>query len=207
MNIDGITNKTMINYGILHNSTEFYAAKGFTRIESPWTVTRQVSEITKPPTAKEFALQHEDGKVLVASAEQSFLYLYLKGFLPFGQFQSITPCFRHDSFDQFHTKYFMKNELIETKTVNETRLMEIVNMAEEFFGMYFPPSDLEIVGDGITALGYDIKYKGIELGSYGIRSCDYLEWIYATGVAEPRLSATMRKFDLQQRDTERFNRQ
>jgi len=28
-----------------------------------------------------------------------------------------------------------------------------------------------------------------ELGSYGIRSCEFLDWIYATGVAEPRFSS------------------
>jgi len=35
---------------------------------------------------------------------------------------------------------------------------------------------------------YDIEFNGIELGSYGIRECEYLSWIYATGCAEPRLS-------------------
>ena len=108
----------MIDYSILAASTDYYTSKGFKRIESPWTVTQAVSEITKPKGAKEFALVHDDGKVLVASAEQSFLYLYLKGFLPLGQYQSITPCFRSEPFDQLHTKYFMKNELIETENVN-----------------------------------------------------------------------------------------
>ncbi len=194
----------MINYGILHQSTIFYQQKGFERIEAPWTITRQVSEITKPPGAKEFALQHEDGKVLVASAEQSFLYLYLKGFLPLGTYQAITPCFRHEAFDQLHTKYFMKNELIDTKTVNEDRLMEIVLTAKEFFSNYFPEKDLIIQGDGITALGYDITYKGVELGSYGIRTCDFVEWIYATGAAEPRVSATLKKFELEKVNNDRF---
>lgn len=194
----------MIDYSILAASTEYYTSKGFKRIESPWTVTQAVSEITKPKGAKEFALVHDDGKVLVASAEQSFLYLYLKGFLPKGQFQSITPCFRSEPFDQLHTKYFMKNELIETENVNEERLMEIIIIAKDFFSRYFPEKDLKITGNGITGGAYDIEYKGIELGSYGIRSCDYLEWIYATGVAEPRVSATLKKFELQAKETERI---
>lgn len=194
----------MIDYNIIAKSTEYYSSKGFARIESPWTVTRAVSEITKPKDAEEFALLHDDGKVLVASGEQSYLYLYLKGFLPKGCFQTVTPCFRNDSFDQLHTKYFIKNELIDTANVNEDRLMEIVLLAKGFFANYFPEKELMIQGDGITALGYDIVYRGIELGSYGIRSCDYLEWIYATGVAEPRLSATRQKFDLAARDTKRI---
>ena len=38
---------------------------------------------------------------------------------------------------------------------------------------------------------YDIDYHGIELGSYGIRHCQFLNWIYGTGCAEPRLSKVM----------------
>ena len=30
-------------------------------------------------------------------------------------------------------------------------------------------------------------YKDYELGSYGIRECEFLKWIYATGCAEPRI--------------------
>lgn len=196
----------MIDYGIIDTSIKFYESKGFRRIESPWTVTKQVSEITKPPGAKEFQLVHEDGKVLVASGEQSFLYLYLKGFLPRGQYQTVTPCWRHDSFDQFHTKYFVKNELIETENVSSERLDEIVHIAFEFFSTLFPKKDLVITGDGITGLGYDIEYRGIELGSYGIRTSDFVEWIYATGVAEPRVSAIKEKFKLELIDKKRWEK-
>ncbi len=193
----------MINYGIIQSSIDYYESKGFQRIESPWTVTRAVSEITKPKGAKEFALEHEDKKVLVASGEQSFLYLYLKGFLPLGCYQTVTPCWRHDSFDQLHTKYFVKNELIDTKNVTTERLDEIVNIAYGFFLNYFPKDKLTITGNGITNDAYDIVYDGIELGSYGIRYCDYVEWVYATGVAEPRLSSTIKKFELLKREQER----
>lgn len=195
----------MIDYHKLAQSVDYYSLKGFSRIESPWTITTAVSEITKPEGAKEFALKHDDNKVLVASGEQSFLYLYLKGFLPLGCYQTITPCFRHDSFDQLHTKYFIKNELIDTETVTLERLMEIVVIAKDFFSRFFPEKDLQIEGDGITGLQYDIKYKDIELGSYGIRSCDYLEWIYATGCAEPRITATLKKFELMVKEGKRYD--
>ena len=83
----------MIDYSIIDYSTQFYHTKGgFQRIESPWTVTEQTSNITKPPGASEFKIQDTD-KVLVASGEQSFLYLYLKDFLPKGRYQTTTPCF------------------------------------------------------------------------------------------------------------------
>ena len=195
----------MIDYSILANSVQYYDKAGFQRIESPWTVTSAISDITRPKDKKAFELKHEDNKVLVASGEQSFLYLFAKGFLPHGMYQTITPCFRSDSFDDLHTKYFVKNELIDTKTVTTDRLDAIVNVAFGFFKQYFPEKDLKITGNGITSDAYDIEYKGIELGSYGIRSCPFLEWIYATGVAEPRLSSTVTRFVLAKRDDERFN--
>lgn len=122
----------MIDYNLLSKSIEHYEIYGFSRIESPWTVTKAVSNITKPLGAKDFTLCETD-KVLVASGEQSFLYLYLKGFLPKGQYQSITPCFRNESFDPLHSKYFIKNELIKTDETSEGDLDYVINAAKGFF--------------------------------------------------------------------------
>lgn len=177
----------MINYLNIHDSIEFYEKKGFTRIESPWTVSPAVSNITKPEFARDFEIKH-NGKVLVASGEQSFLYLYLKEFLPKGRFQTVTPCFRDETFDDLHTKYFVKNELIITDDVSLIRLDEIISICEEFF--------TKKLGSCIrtaTKSGFDLSYKGIEIGSYGIRECEFLKWIYATGCAEPRLSYCQNK--------------
>ena len=44
-----------------------------------------------------------------------------------------------------------------------------------------------------TEEGYDLEVGGIEIGSYGIRKCDYLEWIYGTACAEPRMSVVILK--------------
>lgn len=82
----------MIDYGRLDRSVKFYDEFGFKRIESPWTVTKAVSGITKPKDKIDWEIIGKD-KVLVASGEQSFLYLYLKGFLPKGKYQTITPVF------------------------------------------------------------------------------------------------------------------
>lgn len=180
----------MIDYRLLHNSTVYYQKLGFQRIESPWTVTQAVSDITKPAGAKEFALKHEDGKVLVASGEQSFLYLYLKSFLPKGKFQTITPCFRYNSFDTLHSKYFMKNELIITDDVSVEALEFIIKSAKEFFTQYLNKEPNVVA---VAKNQFDIEFEGIELGSYGVRSCDYLRWIYGTGVAEPRFSSVLFK--------------
>lgn len=177
----------MINYDLIHRSIEYYSMNGFSRIESPWTVSKYVDDITKPKDRISFQLKHND-KCLVASGEQSFLYLYLKEFLPKGQFQTVTPCYRYEDFDFTHTKYFIKNELIKTNSVNQFELENIVEISLELFKTYLPESIAIKTSDG-----FDIEWEGNELGSYGIRECDYLRWIYGTGWAEPRMSNLISK--------------
>ena len=177
----------MIDYGRLDRSIKFYESKGFQRVEIPWLVTNEISSITKPDNKNEWEVIGKD-KVLVASGEQSFLYQYKKGFLPKGRYMGISPCFRDDVFDQTHSKYFMKNELIITDNVNTLSLVEVINNCKEFFE--------KELGDEVklikTQEGFDLEYEGIELGSYGIRSCVFLDWIYATGCAENRMSLVKR---------------
>jgi hypothetical protein len=193
----------MINYETISDAIRHYEQCGFKRIEAPWTVTKEVSDITKPKGAREFQLVHDNGKVLVASAEQSFLYLYLKGFLPKGKFQATTPCFRHENFDSLHTKYFIKTELIDTQVVNEESLHNMIHHAYMFFldslGLSKDTPDLLVDRTPVEKHSYDIVYKGIELGSYGIRECDHLRWIYGTGVAEPRLTMVKQKFGIEEK--------
>ncbi len=173
----------MIDYGRIDRSIEFYESYGFKRIESPWTVTKEVSGITKPPNGTDWEILGKD-KVLVASGEQSFLYLYLKGFLPKGNYQTVTPCFREEPFDKTHTKYFIKNELIITENVSEDSLFYVAGICKQFY-----EKELGVKIDLIkTNEGVDLEINGIEIGSYGIRSCEYLDWIYATGLAEPRFT-------------------
>jgi hypothetical protein len=185
----------MINYGFLHASTLFYEERKFMRIEAPWTVTEEIANITKPKHLGETFYLRDKKKMLVGSAEQSFLYLACKGFLSPGSYQAITPCFREDLHGPLHSKYFMKNELIDTKTVTLSRLTEVVEMAAEFFQSMVPSAHRIEVKETTTQgdePSFDIEYnsplKTIELGSYGIRHTSFLSWIYGTGCAEPRLS-------------------
>lgn len=134
---------------------------------------------------------------MVASGEQSFLYLYNKGFLPKGQYQTVTPCFRDEQFDAYHTKYFIKNELIKTDSVELKSLHDVVEIAFEFF-KHKLGNDVKIE-TVIQNKEYDISFDKIELGSYGIRNCEFMSWIYATGVAEPRLSRVMEKYGIPQK--------
>lgn len=175
----------MISYQNLADSIKFYEKKGYQRIEAPWLVPPCIDDITKPKDKKHYMLKHND-KCLVASGEQSFLYLYLKENLPLGKFQTITPCFRDERYDLFHEKYFMKNELINTIDVSKNSLEDMIEAAMNFYSTVIHNRDLlNIVSIDI---GYDIEYNGVELGSYGIRECEFIKWIYGTGCAEPRLS-------------------
>lgn len=181
----------MIDYKILNDSITYYANKGFKRIEAPWTVSEKVDDITKPADRIHFQLKHND-KCLVASGEQSFLYLLIKDFIPAGKYQTITPCFRYEPFDPYHTKYFMKNELIITDEVNKRQLTRIIEEACEFYQPYFKESLSVIKTDD----GFDIEIGGHELGSYGIRKHEYLNWIYGTGCAEPRMSNLIKLYGI-----------
>ena len=71
----------MIDYSRLHRSQEHFERFNYQRIETPWTVTESVSNITKPENLNNWEISNKN-KVLVGSGEQGFLYLYLKGFLP-----------------------------------------------------------------------------------------------------------------------------
>ena len=185
----------MIDYKLLDDSLRFYETNGFKRIEAPWTVSEYVDNITKPQDKISFQLKHND-KCLVASGEQSLLYLYLKEFLPKGQFQTITPCYRNEAFDFLHTKYFMKNELIITDDVSKSGLNFVVDSALKFYRQYFPHNKISTIA---TSDGFDILCDGkFELGSYGIRSCEFLDWIYGTGCAEPRTSNLIKLYGVSQ---------
>lgn len=175
----------MIDYNLIANSIVHYTNCGYKRIESPWMVSEYIDNITKPVDRPHYQLKHNN-KCLVASGEQSFLYLYLKEYIPKGKFQTVTPCFRSDEYDMFHEKTFIKNELIITDEVNTKSLYLMIDIAKMFFKDNVPnPKKINVVK---TDIGFDIEYDGIELGSYGIRECDFLKWIYGTGCAEPRLS-------------------
>lgn len=178
----------MIDYARLARAVEYYEEHGFTRVESPWLVTPSVVDITAPKGIRRLELKDKK-KELVASGEQSFLYLYLKGFLPKGKFQTITPCFRDEVFDLSHCKYFMKNELIVTDDVGERALSSIVEQAQTFLQneTKFSVTPLK------TEEGFDLMLGDYEIGSYGIRHTEYLSWIYGTGLAEPRMTMAIQR--------------
>ena len=186
----------MIDYEILANSIKHYKKRGFERIEAPWWVSQEIMDITRPPGAEDYFIP-KNKKCLVASGEQSFLYMANKGRLPKGKYQTITPCFRDESIGILHKKGFMKNELIIADSQKKQDLDDIIMSAREFFEQYIDKKKLVIKKEPAfkASLNYDIVLKAkdqeIELGSYGIRKAPFFSWIYGTGVAEPRLSRAL----------------
>lgn len=184
----------LINYEYLYKAEDFYSSKGFRRIEAPWWVPESIVNITKPSDAPaENYFLPKNKKCLVASAEQSFLYLSNQGLLLPGLYQATTPCFRDEVQGPMRRKFFMKNELIivEPEKIDKQKKTDIhyqsvIATSIEFFKSVVPdPSLLEVIE---TDQGHDIEYFGIEIGSYGVRETSFMKWIYATGCAEPRLS-------------------
>jgi hypothetical protein len=190
----------MIDYTLVGKAIQHYEHEGYKRVEAPWLVTQAISDITKPPGASSYIVKkdtEEKTKTFVASGEQSFLYLINKGFLPDGKYQTVTPCLRNDTFDETHTKYFMKVELINFSTYGNIfgslDVSRMISKAYNFFEWHAPDySKLKIIENGNNQ--FDIEYNGVEIGSYGIRSCSFCQWIYGTGLAEPRFSRLMTEF-------------
>jgi hypothetical protein len=100
----------------------------------------------------------------------------------------MTPCFRDEVEDKWHSKCFMKVELIDTKNVSFNSLNQIMDICLEFYNKYIPS---KVIKTGYLTFDIvDVKHN-IELGSYGIRKYKNIEWIYATGCADPRLSKSI----------------
>lgn len=180
----------MINYELINKAVTHYTGCLYKYIEVPWLVPESVDSITRPHGLEGMTVESKN-KNLIASGEQGFLYLMLKGFLPPGLYQTVTPCFRDEMYDITHSKFFMKNELIyiphphsENTTSDMAQGMAIE--AISFFKTILPePEGLEKVD---TKDGIDVLYKGVEIGSYGARKYKHLDWAYGTGLAEPRMS-------------------
>ena len=175
-----------INWQYLTSAMSFYSSKGFKYIDLDWTVDEEISGRTKPLGKKDFFIRD---KVLVASAEQSFLQLIKDDKLISGKYCGITPCFRDEyEIDYLHQQYFMKVELIDTENVYKISLDKMITFAKEYYSQYL---DVEVLVCDDTYDIIDCKHK-IELGSYGIRKMNSIDYIFGTGCAEPRLSKVLK---------------
>lgn len=176
-----------VDYAIISEALEFYAAKGYRYIDVPWSVRKEAMELTLPPGA---ALYPYLDEFLVASGEQSFLHMMQDKKIEYGsRLMCVTPCFRREPVHTRYTRpYFMKVELIFVGSVNPDDVDLVISHATDFFQRYLP-KPLKVIE---TEIGMDISYGGIELGSYGVRTHQSTgPWVYGTGVAEPRFSQVL----------------
>ena len=175
---------TTIDYAKLAAGLTHYAERGYAYREVPWVVSHEAESVTLPPGAEATQTQYGD---LVGSAEQGFIELILRG-EELTRACAITPCFRiEETFDELHHAYFMKLELIDTNA-SLASLDAMLENAVDFFAQYL---DVLVVKTGTHM--YDIvdKKHGIELGSYGFRTCGDTTFVYGTGVALPRLDTVL----------------
>jgi hypothetical protein len=182
----------IINHERLVEASRHYADDGYYPIDVPWIVQDEAYHVTKPESAgRDFKTI---GGNLVASGEQSFLQLMLDGKLdikdPYlSKLQCTTPCFRDEKYDELHHPYFMKVELIDLDACS-SKLAVMIAKAHHFFRKYVPTRLVQI--DYHTFDIVDLRF-GIELGSYGIRKYKGFEWVYGTGLAEPRMTQVLCK--------------
>lgn len=165
-----------VNSWAIFEAVKFYESRGYKLIPVPMIVEEAAISCT---TASE-PHKHLDG-YYVGSAEQSFVQMALNGKLKGrGKYMAITPCVRADTPDETHLTVFLKLELIKYGSSN---YLEILSDADDFF------TDMLRTTRVIkTTEGSDIFYGDLELGSYGYRNVNGVNYSYGTGIAEPRFS-------------------
>lgn len=170
----------------LTRAAAYYEGKGFKYKDVPWLITPETSAITRPAWSEDFYVNE---KVLVGSAEQSFLELYDS--LDNGLYYAITPCFRNEpEVNDYHRTAFMKLELF---SKNLSRLEYLRHCAQIFFYEEFPysePGTIKIIELGDN--DWDLNYLDYELGSYNTKEHEGKAWACGTGLAEPRFSQALR---------------
>lgn len=175
----------IISTSTLMKALGYYHLEGFTPMDVPLIVDREVSNHTKPKGVPD--LSH-DCKVYIGSAEQSFIQLHKDGKLPDSKYMAVTPCYRHERYlDEFHYLMFMKLELIHVGTQNMVDLSNMIDICQRFFDLMGKETTLHRTN---KMFEYDLTTDyGLELGSYGKREMlDGTPYLYGTGCAFPRIS-------------------
>lgn len=182
-----INNIPDINWGLLAKAQQYYQEQ-FLYQETPFIVPVSYNKLTKPHDEPSFILNNgifkEKEHELVGSAEQGFIYLALRKQLKSHKLCSISPCFRSDDYDSLHFPWFMKLELFHLSN-DPKDILPILNYSLLFFKSQFNGNYTIIQ---TAEQSWDILLNGIEIGSYGLRILDDLQFIYGTGLALPRFS-------------------
>lgn len=175
-----------MDYRKLATALDHYEARGYEYLEMPWVVSNETVATTLPQGREATSVQYGD---LVGSGEQSFIEMLRRGETIL-KACCITPCFRmEETYDELHFPYFMKMELINTDATNEN-LQQMIADAYEFHNKYVEVNIIETEPNTYDLVDKELR---IELGSYGIRKVDDLQFVYGTGVALPRLDTVIEK--------------
>jgi hypothetical protein len=175
-----------MDYRKIASALDYYEARGYEYMEMPWVVSSETVATTLPQGREATRVQYGD---LVGSGEQSFIEVLRQGETVL-KACCVTPCFRmEESYDDLHFPSFMKMELIDTNATDEN-LQQMIADAGEFHGKYVEIDVIETEPNTYDIV--DTKLR-IELGSYGIRTIDDIQFVYGTGVALPRLDTVIEK--------------
>lgn len=185
----------MIDYRVLAEAIEHYKRRGYVEVTMPWYVTENIHNITFEVNKSKWQLP--SGDILLGSAEQGFINQMINHNLK-GKFQATTPCFREDIIDKLHQEHFIKTELFINESDDFNKTMD--RMLSDVFGFIIQYIDYTKINFIDTSLetrerSVDIEVDGIEVGSYGIRECQFggkvYTWVYGTGIALPRFSKVL----------------
>jgi hypothetical protein len=175
----------MINYNLISKAIKKYKELGYKHIEVPWSVSKEIIDITLPPGL--IAFPAEDQNFFVGSAEQSFLHLIINENLKCGKYVAASPCFRDDKVDKYHKKYFFKVELIHYTNKRSLDKQDLNDVIVDAYSVFKSMTKKKILFHKMKDM-VDLEIDGIEIGSYGIRAFKDFNWVYGTGIAEPRFS-------------------
>lgn len=184
---------------LLNQALQALCRLDYVFVDLPWIVDKEHSDATRPSTSRDFETPYGS---LVASGEQSFLQLYFESRLtPRGMrpgYVGWTPCFRDEpQLDVLHRPAFVKVEwfaprvpLNYGKTL-QARIYEQIGVFRDlatYCGMSYHDAteNLELASTGEDA--WDIQFGGVEIGSYGFRTFNGLNYLYGTGLALPRFT-------------------
>lgn len=177
----------------LAQAAKDWVGEGAIWVDLPWTAPEFFVESTRPEWSQ-VQMPTQYGH-LVASGEQSFLWLDDRKELPRGCLIGWTPCFRDEPvFDKWHQFGFMKIEAYQVLQEGEhpaSMLSALVDRAAAHFEKWAGRHvHQKFFRDGTA----DIELNGHEVGSYGIRKHPSIEgrsYLYGTVLAEPRFSTAL----------------
>lgn len=168
-----------------------WVAAGYRYVPLPWMVPPFFLEHTRPEGVGPDILAPEGG--LVASGEQSFLWLDAERRLPQGGpgFIGWTPCFRSEPvYDAHHHRYFMKAEVfvpLLPQELGKDRLERLVREARGHLEALGEVPEGALQAEWLSDGSVDLTLAGVEVGSYGIRRRPRGgQYLYGTALAEPR---------------------